>query len=350
MDGVRTRVRLIYWPSRANQSFLGVIFIAKQLTNQRYIFKIKSSRLRKAKWNLSLSTSEARKSGELVSLADSQIIRWLDELNGFVEPDELIRAVKAEIKALRRQPSSIKVKRRIAELYGQIDALQFKPDYVCIVVEKNSDYMRACQGFDINGLTYHRLLGTSGGVKNSTIVFISDRHGDEIRRRIENNRNLEIEMVPAKLEAYKALTCSASTPVSFPSGVLVVKDCETQFLSDIVYLDDEGDGEPVMEPRTNVQIGLNASDGFGLMLPSLAERWAADIGIDYLPSGVNTRFAWEKGMVFTFDFHEFAEKVAGKYEVVDAWGDTHDIRDITDAKCRIFRPKGSIAKNNIYLG
>jgi len=31
-------------------------------------------------------------------------------------------------------------------------------------------------------------------------------------------------------------------------------------------------------------------------------------------------------MVFPFDFHEFAEKVAGKYDVVDAWGDTRDVR------------------------
>ena len=47
-------------------------------------------------------------------------------------------------------------------------------------------------------------------------------------------------MVPAKLEAYKALTCSASVPVSIPKGILVVSDCETEFLSDVVYLNDEG--------------------------------------------------------------------------------------------------------------
>ena len=119
-------------------------------------------------------------------------------------------------------------------------------------------------------MQYVRLLGTNGGVKNETIVFISERHAEEIRRRIDNGRDLtqamalasasvmpfsssshrstwlsaremtssflrasaigsvserhaeEIRrridngrdltqaMVPAKLEAYKALTCSAS--------------------------------------------------------------------------------------------------------------------------------------------
>lgn len=42
---------------------------------------------------------------------------------------------------------------------------------------------------------------------------------------------------------------------------------------------------------------------------------------------MNTRYAWTKGMVYTFDFIEFAEKVAGTYEIIDAWGDKRDIRD-----------------------
>lgn len=271
---------------------------------------------------------EARKNGELVALADSQILRWLDELNGICDMSDKIRDLRIEIKALRKDPNSIKNKRKIAELYNKIDELEYKPDYMCLVIDKVSDYTRACKGFSINGITYHRLLGTSGGIKNSTIVFIADRHGDEIRRRIDNGRNLEMPMVPAKLEAYKALTCSASVPVSFPSGILVVKDCETKFLSDVVYLNDENDGEPTMEFIRDFQVELNASDGFGLMLPSLAERWASDLHIDYIPSGVNTRFAFEKGMVFTFDFHAFADKVAGCYEVVDAWGNVKDIRDV----------------------
>lgn len=135
-------------------------------------------------------------------------------------------------------------------------------------------------------------------------------------------------MVPAKLEAYKALTCSASIPVSMPHGILVVSDCETEFLSDIIYLNDEADGEPVMEERIQVPVQLNESDGYGLMLPSLAKRWSDELELDYLVSGVNTRFSWEKGMVFTFDFLDFAEKVAGSYMVKDAWGNDVDIRNV----------------------
>lgn len=213
-------------------------------------------------------------------------------------------------------------------LYEQLDAIQFKPDYLCVIIDKEKDYHRACRGFSINGLKYCRLLGTNGGVKNETIVFISERHADEIRRRIDNGRNMNKAMVPAKLEAYKALTCSASIPVSMPDGILVVNDCETEFLSDIIYLNDEDDGEPVMEEQKQVSVQLNESDGYGLMLPSLAGKWSNELGLDYMVSGVNTRFSWEKGMVFTFDFQDFAEKVAHTYIVKDAWGNDVDVRHV----------------------
>ena len=210
-----------------------------------------------------------------------------------------------------------------------LDELQFKPDYLCLIIDRDKDYYRACRGFRINGIRYERLLGTNGGIKNSTIVFVSERLADELKRRIEDDRDPNKELVTAKLEAYKALACSASTPVSFPGGILVVNDCETTFFSDITYLTDEGNGEPFMEARQNQEVTLDCSDGCGMMLPSLAERWSRELRLDYTMSGCNTRFAWEKGMAFTFDFLDFAEKVAGgNYIVKDAWGDDVDIRGI----------------------
>ena len=205
-------------------------------------------------------------------------------MNGITDAETQARKIKGEIKRLRKEPNSVPNRRQIKKLYAQLDDIQFKPDYLCVIIDKEKDYHRACRGFSINGLRYQRLLGTNGGVKNETIVFISERHADEIRRRIDNGRNMEKEMVPAKLEAYKALTCSASIPVSVPHGILVVSDCETEFLSDIIYLNDEQDGEPIMEGRKQVMVQLNESDGYGLMLPSLAARWGEELGLDYLVS------------------------------------------------------------------
>lgn len=304
------------------------MILAKQLVCQKYIFKLHSSRLRKAKWKLTLPVAEARRNDEVISLADSQVLRWLDELNGITDAESHAREIKMEIRRLRREPNSVQNRRKIKKLYADLDDVQFKPDYLCVIIDREKDYHRACKGFSINGMKYQRLLGTNGGVKNETIVFISARHADEIKRRIDNGRNMEKEMVPAKLEAYKALTCSASIPVSMPHGVLVVSDCETEFLSDIIYLNDENSGEPIMEERKQVPVQLNESDGYGLMLPSLAKRWSEELELDYTVSGVNTRFSWEKGMVFTFDFLDFAEKIAGSYFVKDAWGNDVDIRNV----------------------
>ena len=255
-------------------------------------------------------------------------MRWIDELNGITDADAAAREIKSSIRRLRKEPNSLPNRRQIRKLYEQLDAIQFKPDYLCVIIDKEKDYVRACRGFTINGIKYHRLLGTNGGVKNGTIVFVSDTVGEELRHRIENGRNPEKELVPAKLEAYKALTCSASIPVSMPNNILVVKDCITQFHSDIIYIDDEADGEPTMEYREGELIELNESDGYGLMLPALASRWSEELGLDYLPSGVNTRFSWEKGMLFCFDFLDFAENVAGEYIVKDAWGVERDIREV----------------------
>lgn len=305
----------------------GVLKLAKQLTSQRFIFKIHSTRLRKAKWRLTLPIDEARANDEIVSLSSSQLLRWIDELNGDSGADERAISIKRNIRRVRREPYSIQSKREIRRLYSELDAAQFKPDYLCVIMDRAKDYTRACGGFSINGIKYRRLLGTNGGIKNSTIVFVSERLAPELQRRIENGRDHTKPLVPAKLEAYKSLVCSGSSPVSMPRGVIVVNDCETEFFDDIVYVNDECAGEPTMEIRNHEKICLNESDGYGIMLPSLAERWADELRLGYRPSAVNTRFSFEKGVAFCFDFIEFAEKVAGSYIIKDAWGTERDVRD-----------------------
>ena len=278
---------------------------------------------------MTLPIEEARRNDEVISLADSQVLRWIDALNGVTDSDEKARTIKEEIKRIKKEENNVKNRRIIKQLYAELDQLQYKSDYVCLIIDKEKDYYRACKGFTINGIKYRRLLGTNGGIKNSTIVFVSVTHWEELLRRIANGRDTSKELVTAKLEAYQALTCSASTPVSFPKGVLVVNDCETSFLSDIIYLTDECDGEPMMEERKAQTINMDASDGYGMILPSLAARWSEELGLDYIVSGVNTRFSFEKGMVFTFDYIDFGEKIAGgNFIVKDAWGNDVDVRDV----------------------
>ena len=173
--------------------------------------------------------NEARRNDEIISIADSQILRWIDELNGITDADMLAHDIRFRIRRLRKEPNSLSNIRAIRDLYAELDELQFKPDYMCLIIDRKKDYYKACRGFSINGIRYKRLLGTNGGIKNSTIVFVSERLSDELKRRVENGRDMTKELVTAKLEAYKALTCSASNPVSFPNGVLVVPALKRNF-------------------------------------------------------------------------------------------------------------------------
>lgn len=248
-------------------------------------------------------------------------------MNGVSDAEEKARDIKSRIKELKRGENGPQNRRAIKDLYAALDEIQFKKDYMCLIIDKEKDYHRACSGFSINGVKYKRLLGTVGGVKNSTIVFVSERCLDELKRRIDNGRNMNVPMVPAKLEAYKALSCSASIPVSMPNGILVVSDCPGSFTEDVIRLSSDGD-EPKAEYLPNHTEKVDASDGYGLMLPCLAERWSHELGLDYTMSGCNTRFSFEKGMVFSFDFLDFAENVAHSYIVKDVWGNDVDVRGV----------------------
>ena len=133
----------------------------------------------------------------MISLADSQVLRWIDELNGITDAEQRARDIKAEIKRLRQEPNSVQNRKAVKQLYAQLDSIQFKPDYMCLIIDKEKDYYRACRGFSINGINYKRLLGTNGGIKNSTIVFVSERYAEELKRRIDNGRDPNKALVPA---------------------------------------------------------------------------------------------------------------------------------------------------------
>ena len=50
-------------------------------------------------------------------MADSQVLRWLDELNGITDADSKAREIKSEIRRLRKEQNSVQNRRRIKQLY-----------------------------------------------------------------------------------------------------------------------------------------------------------------------------------------------------------------------------------------
>lgn len=306
-----------------------VIILAKISASLKYVFKIRSSRLRKAKWNLTLSMDEAMSNEEIVALADSTALRFILEIEHKENQDPYILSIREQIHALKIEDNNLANKNKIRSLYKKLYEASFVSSYLSVVMDNNQDYDRlnSKKGFYINGIKYRRLLATTSGAKNSTVVFVNCDIYDELMRRIDNGRNMNKPFVPARLEAYKSLVCSTSTPVPHPNGILVVNDCETSFFSNVIEIDDSVTKKfPKMRYKENYDIKLNESDGYGLILPSLSQKWAKQLGENYIPSGFCIRNAFAKGMLFTFDFHAFAEQVAESYIVKDVWGHERDIR------------------------
>lgn len=302
----------------------------KSLYNNRYLFKIGSKRLVEANWDLHISRMEALENNELVALASSTTLRMIDGLNGidYREKEIRIKQLKNEIGKLKQLPNTKANRDKLIAKQTEYNKLIFMEDYLCVVMDTKKDYDRALKGFKVNGIEYERLLSTSAGVKKSTIVFTSKRLKQQLTLQLNAERDLTKKFVPAKLEAYISLACSASIPVRDPKGVLVVHDVETTFYDDVILVNGLESIRPKVTVEQDYKTVLNACDGLGLMSPELAKMWAEDVQEEYLPAGVCLRNAFCKGMVFTFDFKAFAKEIAHQEMVVDVWGNEHNINDI----------------------
>ena len=301
--------------------------MSRQKKSHVYIYKLHSTRLADAEWNLTLPFKEALANGtDIVELSDSQLLRFIDRMNE-VNADERVAQIKAEIKYLKQSGNNTK---KLAALYAELYDTQFRPDYVCIIMDKTQHYDRCNKGFSINGIEYKRFVGTTNGIKKSTIIYINVEKRDRLFEMMECGRDLSKALVPAKLEAYRALICSGSIPVSMPKGIIVVPDCETSFKDEGIFIDDSESDEPKVTLVKDRDVTIDASDGFGFMCPELSMRWSGELNgrpTETL-TAVNTRgLPWTKGMLFTFDFKAFAEEIAENYMIQDVWGDWRDVRD-----------------------
>ena len=308
--------------------------MAKSQKNQTFVLKINTGYLSKHNWDLYLELDKIRKESQMVvSLGSSQVLRWLTQIQGRQNDDLTATNIKKEIKQIKKQKNSEDNKNKIRELYNQLYKTQFQQDYMMLVMDSVKDYKRALQGFTITidgkSVRYKRLLGTAGSIKKSTIIFVNEEIHEELMTRLNNGRDMTKKFVPAKLNAYMALSCSASIAVSWPR-IIVVDDAITNFKSDVLLVDDSNLDleEPIVKQMDNYDIEYNVSDGMGFVTPEMSSKWAQELNEGDEPlSGVNTRCSFLKGMLFTVPFKEFAEEVAHTYKIIDAYGSERDIRD-----------------------
>lgn len=315
--------------------------MSKQIINQRLIYKIHSSRFRINNWDLSLTLQEAKDNEEVVALGDSITLRMIRKIKGDITTEEDIFNIKKKINKLKKQKTKDNSK-EIDELYDLLDSKILIEEYLAIVFDNIADWDRFNKKNEpvlFNNKSYKRLVGTNGGVKNNTVIFCRQDIYDKLNEKLNNGRNKKKQYVPAKFESYKALACSASTPVTQPKGVLVIKDGERQIIEKVLQLTDDGKGGFKLIPKDKYEINRAFTDGCGMICKALADQWAIDLGeykedennkkiAKYTPSGFNIRNSWTKGMVFCFPYLEFAEKVAKEFMVEDAWGNMIDIRNV----------------------
>ena len=115
--------------------------LAKQKKTQQFCMKLNSSFLAKYNWDLNLPVEEARKTpGVIISLADSQILTWINELNGTEDFDEKAKAIKREIKQIKKEKSSKENKKRIKDLYSNL----YKIQLFHFELKRNLFYLHCC--------------------------------------------------------------------------------------------------------------------------------------------------------------------------------------------------------------
>lgn len=292
---------------------------------QYEIFKIGTNKLKYSDWNLNITKKEAFRYQELVSLFEGQEFRIVANM------------------ILKRN----------------IRYIDFSKVFLQVVIDRKSDFARATgkKGVTVNGINYRRFVGTTGGLKNNTLLFCNSDYIDKLNELCECKRNKSIKLVPAKYEAYKALTCSASQPICNPKRILVVRDCVTKYFADVIYLDDgakekdENDktqnSEPIRKLIKNRELENTVSDGFNLCTIDYMKRVGESLKLDYTPTGVCLRNAWLKGMLYPFPILEFIEKYNnGNYFIEDVWGNTQDIREcemiVTESSLKLWSAYNSI--------
>ena len=91
-----------------------------KLNEQRKIYKLHSAQLRAAKWNLTLPLDVAKKDypDTIISLNDSQVLRWVDEINGIEDANGQIAEIKQLIRIEKKKDTAVSVSDGFATIMG----------------------------------------------------------------------------------------------------------------------------------------------------------------------------------------------------------------------------------------
>lgn len=320
---------------------------------QLYTLKFKSSTLKEFGYDMTITFDEAKEIKSVIALADSQMLRSIRDItrhnidnekleklfkfrDKIKNPKNFTKASKYQIaiqefieqkyktkkksnyvKNLEKSLKNQEHTKQIKIIQDKINRTLFIPEYITVVIEHPThyDYIYT-NGITINNKLYKRFSCGAGQARVSTVVLCSVDIIDELRDRLNNNRDMTKKQAPSKFNAYFGLAGSATTVVSEPKFI-VVKDFinETTFKANYVT-ETDWDKDDTIEVQ-DVTLPMNRTDGMGLVSVRQAEKWAKELGLDYIPSQFGLRQSFMKGMLCTFDIHSFCKKRNKKNYIVD---------------------------------
>ncbi len=240
--------------------------------------------------------------------------------------------------------------------------MMYIPEYITVTMDSVKEYEKIYKkGFVFDGKTYKRLSCSASQARVSTVVFCDETIKTELKRRLDNGRDLNHPLAPSKYNAYFGLYSSATKEVTKPRFCVVPDYLENKMVDVDFIIEQPVDQDDIIEPRT-IDIEFNRFDGSGLISPQMAEQWGKDLGEDYTPCQFCIRYAFTKGMVNEFDFIEWCkEENNGNYLIKDVYGKIRDLREIdvilTEGQVKLWDSWDSQEsleengdKNGIYFG
>lgn len=279
-----------------------------------------------------LSLDEARLNGEVISLSNSLMIRTIQRITNRKFSQFELDNLQKEKKVLSRGKNKKINRLAIGNVNKKIDEILYIPEVISVEFEDKRHFYNILnskkKGIVVNNVLYVPFMASAGMIRRDTYLFISEKISKECSDIFNNGRDINTELVPAKFSAYYSLYSSSTLPVSFPK-IAVVPDLIIKTIRKIDFSTYMGKGiDPKIE-ETEMEIEANAFDGEGLCSPSLALRWANELGItDYVPSIFGVRASFLKGMVAVFDFHKFSREVAKREVIKDIYGNELNINNV----------------------
>ena len=296
---------------------------------QFFIMKFSSERLKKSNYNIKITLDQARINSELITINNSQLLRTIFSYKNIIFSQKEIDTLLNIRKKIRKLENNEENQKKLLKIDEKIEKSLFIDDLVNIEFKHKSHYLAILKqkGFYINDTRYVPFMASAGMIRKNTAMFINNNIKHPVMDILENGRNESVPMVSAKFGAYFSLYSSSTLPVSFPRFV-VVPDKITKTIErvDLVTYESVGKDDSVIE--TDYEIEANAWDGQGLISPELARQWSEELELDYVFSAAVIRAPFLKGLVAVFDINKFANEVAKSYEIIDIYGNKHDIKNI----------------------